>query len=80
LYFCTKNISILFLSPPACLLAGKKCRRKPPHVSVSKQGFLRHKNGLSHTGTLGVTQTGICGVTHTDFLVQEERQKGRGLH
>ena len=32
--------------------------------------FLYLKNGLSHTGTLGVTQTTYAGVTHTDFEAQ----------
>ena len=36
-----------------------------------KKPFHGLKNGLIHTGTLGVTQTGTTGVTHTVFVVQE---------
>ena len=34
--------------------------------------FLSSKNGVSHTATLGLTQTGTFGVSHTAKAVQEE--------
>ena len=39
-------------------------------IEVIMKGTLRYKNGVSHTGTPGLSQTATLGVTHTAKVVQ----------